>query len=227
MLFRALSLALAQLRDRAILGVLIKSLLVTLVITIAMGFGLVWLGQMGLAQLHWGEDTGTLVGVAMTLAVIAGSWLLFRAIAMPVINFFSDEIVLAVEARHYPEALANAQPMTVATGVRLGLASVARLLLFNLIALPFYAFLLFTAVGPIFLFFAINAVLLGRDLGDMVSVRHTDKAARAAWLAQTRTDRFFLGLIVSGIFLLPFVNLLAPVLGAAAMTHLFHLKKSI
>jgi uncharacterized protein involved in cysteine biosynthesis len=92
--------------------------------------------------------------------------------------------------------------------------------------LPFYALLLLTAIGPIILFFAVNALLLGRDLGDMVSVRHTDTAARTAWLAQTRIDRLILGLIVSGIFLLPFVNLFAPVLGAAAMTHLFHLKRA-
>jgi CysZ protein len=227
MLARSLSLGLSQLADRRILGVLVKSLLVTLVITVALGLSIIWLGQRGLGWLRWGEDAATLAGIALVLGVIAGSWLLFRAIAIPVVNFFSDEIVLAVEARHYPQALASAQPMTLATGIRLGLASVGRLLLFNLIALPFYLFLIFTAVGPIILFFLINAVLLGRDLGDMVSVRHTDKAARKAWLTQTRTERFLLGLIVSGIFLLPFVNLLAPVLGAAAMTHLFHLKKPV
>ena len=31
-----------------------------------------------------------------------------------------------------------------------------------------------------------------------------------------------MGVIVTGIFLLPVVNLLAPVLGAAMATHLFH-----
>ncbi len=227
MLFRALSLALTQLGDRAILRVLAKSLLVTLVLTVVIGAALVWAGQLAVARLHWGEEAGFFAGLALILAALAGAWLLFRAIAIPVINFFSDEIVLAVEARHYPEALERAQPMTVATGIKLGLASVGRLLLFNLIALPFYFFLLFTGIGPIILFFLINAVLLGRDLGDMVSVRHADKADRTLWLTATRTDRFILGMIVSGIFLLPFVNLIAPVLGAAAMTHLFHAKKAV
>ena len=224
MLLRALSLGLAQLGDGAILRVLIRSLLVTLLLTLIIGVGVVWLGQLALGQMQWGEDAGTLAGVALTLGVIAGSWLLFRAIAIPVINFFSDEIVLAVEARHYPEALAAARPMTIMAGIRLGLASVGRLLLFNLLALPAYAVLIFTAVGPIILFFIINAFLLGRDLGDMVSIRHGDSRAQREWLDQTRLNRFLLGLIVSGIFLLPVVNLLAPVLGAAAMTHLFHAK---
>lgn len=224
MLLKSLSLGLAQLGDRAIIWVLAKSLLVTLVLTVALGIGLIWAGQAALARFAWDDEAGLLAGIALTLGVIAAAWLLFRAIAIPVISFFCDEIVLAVETRHYPETLAGSQSMTVWTGIRLGLASVGRLLLFNFIALPFYAVLLFTAIGPIVLFFAINAVLLGRDLGDMVSIRHTDSRARKAWLDQTRTQRFILGLVVSGIFLLPFVNLLAPVLGAAAMTHLFHAK---
>ena len=224
MLLRSLSLGLSQLGDRAILWVLAKSLLVTLILTVALGIAVIWAGQTALARFELSEETGVLVGVALTLGVIAAAWLLFRAIAIPVINFFGDDIVLAVEARHYPGALAASRPMTVATGIRLGLASVGRLLLFNLLALPAYVLLLFTAIGPIILFFAINAILLGRDLGDMVSIRHADPARRKAWLHETRVDRFILGLIVSGIFLLPFINLLAPIVGAAAMTHLFHAK---
>jgi uncharacterized protein involved in cysteine biosynthesis len=42
------------------------------------------------------------------------------------------------------------------------------------------------------------------------------------WLDRTKGPRALMGIIVTGIFLVPFVNLLAPVLGAAMATHLYH-----
>ena len=88
--------------------------------------------------------------------------------------------------------------------------------------LPAYIALLFTAVGPALLFFAANAWLLGRDLGDMVAVRHMDAAALPAWRAATRGRRTALGAVAAGLFAVPIVNLLAPIVSAALATHLFH-----
>jgi CysZ protein len=95
-------------------------------------------------------------------------------------------------------------------------------LLYNLIALPFYILLLVTGVGTALLFVAVNGVAFGRDLGEMVAARHLDRAGRQAWLRATRGDRALMGVIVTAIFLVPLINLLAPVLGATLATHLFH-----
>ena len=72
-------------------------------------------------------------------------------------------------------------------------------------------------------FFVVNGWLLGRDLGDMVAARHLIAAATAR-LAQRDRRRAvsLLGLGGTALFLVPVVNLLAPVLGAAMATHLFH-----
>lgn len=79
-----------------------------------------------------------------------------------------------------------------------------------------------TGIGPFILFFAVNALALGRDLGEMVAVRHLEGEALAQWLAATRLRRALLGLLATLFFMIPFANLLAPVLGAAMATHLFH-----
>jgi uncharacterized protein involved in cysteine biosynthesis len=44
----------------------------------------------------------------------------------------------------------------------------------------------------------------------------------ASWRRATKGQRFLLGLADATLFLIPFVNLAAPVLGAAMATHLFH-----
>jgi uncharacterized protein involved in cysteine biosynthesis len=143
-------------------------------------------------------------------------------VAIGVVAGFADQVVAAVEERHYPEAAAAARPLGIGGTLALGLGSSLRLLFWNLLALPFYILLLVTGIGPLLLFFAVNALVLGRDLAMMVAARHLDRAARREWLAQHRGERMLLGGIITALFLLPIVNLVAPVLGAAMATHLFH-----
>lgn len=149
-------------------------------------------------------------------------WLLFRAVAIAVVGIFADEVVAAVEARYYPAALATARPVPFARGLAMGLRSAGRVLLANLIMLPLYVVLLTTGIGTAAAFFAVNAWLLGRDLGDMVASRHLDCAGVKQWRQRTGPRRFLLGLGGTGLFVIPVANLAAPVLGAAMATHLFH-----
>jgi CysZ protein len=156
------------------------------------------------------------------VGALAAAWLLFRAVAVPVIGLFADEVVAAIEAKHYPQAAQIAKPASLAVSIRLAIASLIRLIGFNLLALPLYGILMFTAVGPIVLFVAINAVLLGRDLGEMVAIRHMDRATMKGWLDRTRGQRAFMGFAVTGLFLVPILNLIAPIIGAGLATHMFH-----
>lgn len=221
-MIRALVLSIEQLPSRPVLALLAKSLALTLVICVIAGMGLFWGGAVLAERAGWVEATRTVAGIATGIVAIAAGWFLFRALAVPVIGLFGDQIVAAVEARHYPRAHAMAAPVSFGRSLRMGLASVGRLLGYNLVATPLYILLVFTAVGPFLLFTAVNAILLGRDFGEMVAARHGDRDTVRAWLDQSRTGRALLGLIVTGLFLVPGVNLFAPVIGAAMATHLFH-----
>lgn len=222
----ALALAIGDLGNPRILGVLGRSLLITLAIFAGLGALAAW-GLTGADPCGWfmddscelGAGTGTL-GALMLVAL--GLWFLFPAVALGVVSAYMDRIIAAVEAKHYPEAAASARPLGIVRGGWLGLGSAARVLVYNLIALPFYILLLVTGIGPLLLFLAVNGAAFGRDLGLMVAMRHAGRAERGPWLKATRGDRLLLGAGVTALFLVPFVNLLAPVIGAAAATHLYH-----
>jgi uncharacterized protein involved in cysteine biosynthesis len=226
-MLRALTLAIADLADGRIIAILLRSLVVTVLIFVGVAVLLGW-ALDGVDPCRWwsGADTCPLdasaSGLGALLLTAIALWLLFPAVALGVISAYMDQIIAAVEARHYPTALASARPLGIIGGAALGLRSSLRVIVYNLLALPFYIVLLVTGVGTVLLFVAVNGIAIGRDLGEMVAARHGDGASRGTWLRATRVERGLMGAIVAGVFLVPLVNLLAPVFGAAMATHLFH-----
>lgn len=213
----ALLRALPQLAEGAILRVLVKSVLVTLLLFGALGLA----GWYGLTALLTRWDQGTaaeLGGLLAALLTVIGSWLLFRLVALLVLQFFAEDVVAAVETRHYPHVHHSLRRRTLTQNVRDGLRSLARALLVNLIVLPFALVLLVTGVGTALLFWFANAILLGRELTDMVILRHAPETIGKV----SGLQRFALGGFVAALLAVPLVNLLIPVLGAAAATHLVH-----
>jgi len=222
----AFARALGQLADPRVLGVLAKTIALTLAIFAVVGVAL-WRGLERLIE-SYAAGYGELGGLIGIVLAIIGGWLLFRVVALAVLQFFADDVVLAVEARHYPQAAATARKLPFAEDARNALGGLTRAVLVNLLALPFALLLMVTGIGTALLFWAVNAWLLGRELQDMAWLRHRPSLPRAtdADPPLTGLTRFALGGIVAGLLLVPFVNLLAPVLGAAAATHLVHSRKS-
>ncbi|RYY25745.1 MAG: hypothetical protein EOP62_12870 [Sphingomonadales bacterium] len=225
-MIQAFFLSLGQLLDGRIAMVFLKSLLVTLVLFVVLGFGLYY-------GIHWaaarwmGGYSGPFADIAVIVLLLAAHWLLFRAIAIGVIGVFADEVVAAVEAKHYPQALADARDVPFGRSVAMGLGSAARLILINLALSPIYIMLLITGVGTAVAFFIVNSWLLGRDLGDMVAARHMKVRELPKWRGRTSFRRFVLGMFGTGLLLLPFLALIAPVIGAAMATHTFHRGKRV
>lgn len=225
-MIRAFLLSLAQFTDGAIAWIFLKSVALTLAIFIALG-AILWFGTQWLFidWLNWGENAAGLAIVGEAIVGVIFGWVLFRAVAIAVIGLFGDEIVIAVERRHYPETLVSARHVSFARSLRMGLASAGRALAVNAVLIPAYILLLLTGIGTPILFFIANGWLLGRDLGEMVAMRHVAKSDFKAWRVSTRLERFGMGLVVSGLLTVPGVNLVAPVLGAAMAAHLFHGRK--
>ena len=222
---KAFFLALSDLGNRRILAILFQALSITAIIFVALGALLVWLligaDPCGWIGLNSCPLDGTVGGLSAIVVTVLGAWFLFPGVAIGVVTGFVDRIAAAVEQRHYPEAAAEARPIGVARGIGMGLRSAARLLLFNLLAVPFYLLLLVTGIGPFVLFVIVNGLAFGRDLGELAAARHGDRASRRAWLERTRGEQHLMGTLVSVMFLVPFVNLLAPVVGTAMAIHLF------
>ena len=195
----------------AALRLLGKTLLLTLLLFTALAGGL-WAAVHGLRLwLGWGGG-GAAEATATALTLVAAGWLLFRATAMAVMSLFADDIVEAVERADYPHAVAR--PVGWGRSLRLALASLRRTIGWNLLALPAYLLLLVTGIGTVGLFLAINAYLLGRDMADLVEPRHP------ALAPVSRTGRWLMGLVSALLFLVPLLNLLAPVFSAAMAVHM-------
>jgi len=211
------------LAEGAVLRVLVKTVLATLAVFAVAGWG-AWLG-IGhlLARAGIAQPDG--LGAVLTVTLVAlSAWLLFRVVALAVLQLFADEVVVAVERRSYPQAAALARRLPLSEDLRNAAAGALRAIVATLVALPFAAALLFTAIGPALVFWTVNAWLLGRELTDMVWQRHRpDRSAKAP---VPPLERFLLGGAIAALLAVPLVNFLAPVLGAAAATHLVHGRRS-
>lgn len=218
----AMGRAVSQLSDPAILKVLVKSVAITLGILVALGIA-AGTGVEALISAYrydFGAEIGAIVAVLLT---VVGGWLLFRVIALAVVQFFGDEIVKAVETKHYPDALATARTLTFREELGASVKATARTIGFNLLALVAAIPLIVTGVGPAIVFFLVNAWLLGRELQELAWTRHRHDPAAPAPIA--RFERLALGATIAGLLVIPVINLLAPVIGAATACHLVHRKK--
>lgn len=225
-MLRAIALAFTDLGQGQILGIMLKAIAISIIVFVLIAGALSWLltgadpctiGGLGSCRIGIGGST---VG-AIALTLLA-AWFLFPAVALMVIATFTDQIAAAVERRHYPRAAQSAQRIGVGRGLLLGLKSGARLILFNLVALPFYLLLLVTGVGPFILFVIVNGFAFGRDVAEIAAARHGDPLSRRKWLQSTRPQQHAIGMLISALLLVPFVNLLTPILGTAAGIHLFN-----
>ena len=214
----AFLLALRDLPSPRVIRILAHSLALTLLIFAAAGAAIFFAVRWALAHWRWLDGASLdMAGVLIALALVAGSWLLFRAVAIVVVGLFADAIVADVEGRHYPAAASRAVDVGWRQNIALALASLGRLIGGNLLALPLYIVLLVTGIGSPILALAVNALLLGRDLEAMVLARHPDRPRF------DRPTRWSLGLLSAASFVVPVANLLAPILSAAMAVHLLHL----
>ncbi len=147
-------------------------------------------------------------------------WFLFRVVALAVLQFFADEIVIAVEQRHYPQAAESARKLPFQRDLRNALTGAGRALMYNALAAPVALLLIFTAIGPAIVFLTVNAVLLGRELTDMTWLRHCGEPPGPNPVP--KAQRLILGGVIAAIMLVPLANFLGAILGAAAGAHLVH-----
>lgn len=149
---KSMVVAVGEFSDGAILKVLAKSLTITIIVLVVVGFSL----AESLPRLlsYYFEAEGDTYVVLSWVISVAAVWFLFRIVALAVMQFFTGEVVLAFELP-FREDLSNS------------LRGAGRALLFNAHGLPIALILFFTAIGPAVAFLFINAVLFGRELNDM------------------------------------------------------------
>lgn len=213
-----LRLALGALCEPFAWGVMLLSLVCTaLVFTVSAGLvwwlvgQIPWLHQGWLANSRW--DDWLLPGMGVMVVGVVG-WLTFPLIVTAVAGVFLEPLADRIERRYYPAA-----PMPRQVPLREQIHSSLRVLLrglgWNLLALPVY----FIPVVNVVVYGALNAFLLSREYFQVVAVRHVSLAEAKAQYRVRRWSMMRGGLGLAVLFLVPGLNLCAPLLATAWMVH--------
>ena len=215
-MLRAISLAFTSLSDKRVVAVLAKVIGLTLAAFFVLGIVL-WYVIDAAFQYYLPNDDGMLGAVAAAVVLAFSGWLLFRSLAIAFTWVFADDIIDAVEDKHYPFYAAQGQRPSVAKAACMGLRSIGRALGYNLLMIPVYLLLLVSGVGTPLAFLAVNGYLLGCDLEDMLVARHGPMRGEIGAIR-----RFVLGLGGVAAMLIPIVQFFVPVLATAAAVHIAH-----
>lgn len=216
-MIRALMLSFQSLSDRRVAVLLAKVIILTILVFGALGVGLYYGFDALFAAFGW-RGGGTYTALISVALLLLSGMILFRVVAVAITWIFADDIIDAVEDRYYPAPAELGRKPGLATGATMAMRSAARVIGYNLIALPIYIGLLFTGIGTAIAFLLVNALLLGRDLEDMLVARHGKAHGSIGKL-----PRLLLGLLGTAGMLVPFVNLIVPVIATAMAVHLVHL----
>ena len=162
----------------------------------------------------WLDRAEQLLGLVGTLLL---AWFLFPSVVVAVSSLFLDRVVDRVEERYHSH-LPAPQPIPLSRSAWAGLRLLGISLLLNLVALPLY---LIPGLNlPLWLL--LNGYLVGREYLELVAARRLPPR-EVGRLRRERATRIWLsGVLIAFLLTIPFVNLVAPVFGAAFMALRFH-----
>ncbi len=220
--------AIGQLDDPALLGAVWRSAAWALVALVALGVllatGGAWVaGYMTEAYPRVAVWLEWLGGAAGAIGAAVAGLFLFVPLATGVATLFVDRIAEAVERRHFPD-LPPGEPASLAVQAWDGLALAVRVLAMQLVALVLS--LVVPGLGLV-LGWLVAAWAIGRGLFMAVAMRRCDRATATAVYRSRRGAVLVQGGLVAAAALVPVVNLIAPVLGLAAMVHVLGRPRSI
>jgi uncharacterized protein involved in cysteine biosynthesis len=224
MIFECVTRAILQMPDRRFRSVLLRGIGLTLAILIAASLavirGLGWLVGDSLTlpwigTVTWLDDVVSWASVPIMMVLSA---FLMIPVASAIISMFLEEVAQAVEDKHYP-GLGRATPVSVTDGLIDSLGFLGTMAVANLLALALY--LLFAPLAPM-IFWALNGFLLGREYFTLAAMRRIRRDEARKLRRRHLPAIWATGIVMVVPLTIPVVNLLVPVLGAAAFTHLFH-----
>jgi CysZ protein len=215
-MIRAFELAVRQLGDPKLRGIIWWSLLVSLVLQIGIA-ALAWWALRSFAHFEWKWINEGIVWLGGG-AVLVLALMLFPASFGIVISIFMEQIADVVEARHYPH-LGPARGIPIWTGIWTGVVFLLAVVALNLVMLPFYIAAIFIAGLGAVLFYAVNGWLTGRMYYELVALRRLNPAEAKAWRRANSGVLWLTGIVIVFLGTIPILNLIVPVLGVAAMVH--------
>lgn len=220
---RALMRALTDLGRPALLGLMLRTLALTVLVLLALqgivialirayapaGFALPWIGEVSVrGWLSWGS---------LALLPVMGLFLM-TPVATTIGGMMTDSVAGRVEALHYPANRGRdsrfGAGLIEAIGVTLAVLAVAVL-----------ALALTPVLGPAapLFFYGANGWLLGREFFQAAAARHMPRQDAARLRRSMGGTVTATGIIIALMLTVPLLNIFVPMLAMAAFTHLYQL----
>lgn len=161
-----------------------------------------------------------IAGFVVVMSLIVVSAILFPGVATIIVGFFLEDVVAAVEKKHYPgEPPARPQPVSevLASTVRFALSVIG----LNLLCLPLYLILMFVPPFNLVLYYLLNGYLVSREYFELVALRRMGPAAALQMRRQSRGRILMAGILLTFLLTIPIINFLTPVIATAFMVHVF------
>ena len=218
-MFSAFSRAIGQLPDPAFRSVLIKAFSLTVAVFVILLGGVYYaLGGVDLETIGWLSWLPDFILSPLAwffgALIFAVPLFLFPAVANIFIALFLDEIVVAVEDKHYPND-PKGPGLPIVESLAVSIKFLLIVIFVNILALPLYM------VTAGLAYYLVNGYLFGREYFEMVSLSHHAPAEVSAMRRNNRGKVFMTGIVIAFLFTIPIVNFFAPLIAAAAMVHIF------
>ena len=216
--------ALGALLSRPFRAALWKSLGLSVVVLVALWFGIEALFQSTILPLltevmpdmpAWIDTMSTAAGWVAGLALAVMLAFLIGPISALIASLFLDDVAEVVERDDYPAAR-QGKAMAILPGLVLSAKFFGVVILGNLLAL----FLLLIPGVNLAAFFVVNGYLLGREYFEFAAMRYRGEAEAKSLRGRYAGTVFAAGLLIAGFMAIPFLNLLTPLFAAAMMVHL-------
>jgi len=209
-MYNDVKFALAQLRHPFVLFALAFSFWVTVML-----FGLaskLTYGAIASSDLSSHAWLTTLAGFVGGGFVVVLGYFLFPLTMSAIACLFLEPIASRIERRHFPD-LPEGKPADWGDGLVLTFKMLARMTVYNLLVLPFY----FIPVLNIFAFLAVNALLLGQEYYYALALRRLSLPQAETLYQNNKGELRKTGLQLAVLFLIPVLNVVAPILATAIM----------
>lgn len=216
--------AIAQLPDPRFRSVLWRGIGLTIALLIGLYACLLWLIEWltaapitlpGVGEVTW---IGDLLSWGSLGLIIVMSIFLMVPVASAITSLFLDEVAQAVEDKHFP-TLPSVPHVTFWDGLRDSVNFLGVLIVANLFAFILYGLFPFAAL---FIFYALNGFLLGREYFTLAAMRRVGRVRAKALRKEHQGKIWLAGCLMAVPLSFPLINLVIPILGAATFTHLYH-----
>jgi CysZ protein len=214
-MFASLGRAIGTIFTPGFFGVLVKSVVATLALFVAAFLALQW-------GLHYLPTLGqpwvnSVVNVLSSLGLVVLLFIAGAPVAAMFGSLFLDGVAKSIETRSYP-ADAPAEGAPVMASLFVALRFTGLVIAVTLALLP--ADVLLPGVGSAATLVA-DGWLLGREYFELAALRHLSRPETDAMRKRHGFAILGGGVLLALLTYVPFADLIAPLFGAALMTHMF------